>query len=498
MAQCHCRWRRVLLCLCCASSVLVGSLCVYITLAVCYGMTTSTGLSSSAPILQILPESFIAPGLTRNDYLAPHPTNSFWDPKPHGGALWNRLQLPIDRHYNPILKPKSSKEHNDHLDTNNNNANYLRLSLPTLSAGFSEIGNLTSQMDDFQKLPLQMQMFVYSMHFRDYPVLIEPAKLCGRGLKKGQGPLLLLAIKTQGMNFENRQAIRQTWGWAGWVAGATGKGGVVRRVFLLGKNHVEPHVDISELLQLENRHYGDILQWDFHDSFFNLTLKDVLLWDWLSTHCPLARFVFKGDDDVLLRTPALLDYLREQTIQSGAPGSEGMKGFMVGDVIRAAVPNRVNSTKYFIPDSFYKGLYPPYGGGGGVVYSGELALRLNRISRRVHLYPIDDVYVGMCLHRLGVHPIHHPAFLTFDFPKKEGVEQCAYHTILLVHKRSPAQVMKLWLEIMTNQTECSNTILRMEKEKKNTLLIDPFSVKDNEGQELLTDPWDSSGNSALL
>uniref|UniRef100_A0A4W5KV45 Hexosyltransferase n=1 Tax=Hucho hucho TaxID=62062 RepID=A0A4W5KV45_9TELE len=442
MAQCRCRWRRVLLCLCCAPCVLVGSLCVYVSLAVCYSMTTSTGPSSPAPIPQ---ESFIAPGLTRNGYLAPHPTSSFWDPNPHGGALWNRLQLHIDRHYNPILMPKSR---------------------------FSEIGNLTSQMEDFQELPLQMQKFVYSMHFRDYPVLIEPAKLCGRGLRKGMGPLLLLAIKTQGQNFENRQAIRQTWGWAGWVAGATGKGGMVRRVFLLGKNHVEPH--ISELLQLESRHYGDILQWDFHDSFFNLTLKDLLLWDWLSAHCPRARFIFKGDDDVLVRTPALLDYLREQTIQSGGPGSEGMKGFMVGDVIRAAVPNRVNSTKYFIPANFYKGLYPPYGGGGGVVYSGELALRLNRISRSVHLYPIDDVYVGMCLHRLGVHPIHHPAFLTFDFPKKEGVERCVYHTILLVHKRSPAQVMKLWSEIMRNKTECSNTILRME-EKKNTL---PFSVKE--------------------
>lgn len=496
MARYHWRWRRVLLCLGCTPCVLVASLCVYVTLAVCYGTTTTTGPGGAAPIPQTLPERFIALGLTSNGTVAPHPTSSFWDPKPHGGALWNLLQLHIDRQYNPILMP--SREYNYHLDTNNtNNKNYLRFSFPTLSAGFSEIGNLTSQMEDFLELPLQMQMFVRSMHFRDYPVLIEPAKLCGRGLRKGQGPLLVLAIKTKDLNFENRQAIRQTWGRAGWVAGATGNGGVVRRVFLLGKNHAEPRVEVSKLLQLESRQYRDILQWDFHDSFFNLTLKDVLLWDWLSTRCSMARFVFKGDDDVLLRTPALLDYLREQTILSGGPGSEVMKGFMVGDVIEAASPNRVNSTKYFIPASFYNGLYPPYGGGGGVVYSGELALRLNRISRRVHLYPIDDVYVGMCLHRLGVHPIHHPAFLTFDFPKKEGEERCAYHTILLVHKRSPAQVMKLWSEIMRNQTECSNTILRTEKEKKNTLLIDPFSVKDNEGQELLTDPWGSSENSAL-
>ncbi|XP_010896696.2 N-acetyllactosaminide beta-1,3-N-acetylglucosaminyltransferase 2 [Esox lucius] len=457
MAKCQCRWRRVLLCLCCAPCVLVGSLCVYISLVISYGITI-TGPAANIP--QTLPKHFIAQGLTINGSLAPHPSSSFWDANYHRGALWNRLQVSIDRFYNPILMPKSRRDRYDHLHTSNDDNKKKQFSHPT--AGFSEIGNLASIMDDFPELSLQMQMFVRSLHVRDYPVLIQPANLCGSGPRKGQGPFLLLAIKSQDLNFENRQVIRQTWGQAGRVAGETGEGRVVQRVFLLGKKDTELDVDVSELLQLESRHYGDILQWDFQDTFFNLTLKDVLLWDWLSAHCPQTQFIFKGDDDVLVRTAALLDYLQQQILQSGGPGSEGMKGFMVGDVIGAAIPNRVNSTKYFVPETFYKGLYPPYGGGGGVVYSGVLAMRLKRVSRRVHLYPIDDVYVGMCLHRLGVHPIHHPAFLTFDFPKKEMEKPCAYYTVLLVHKRSPAQVKKLWSEMRRNHSECQNTSLRKD------------------------------------
>ncbi|KAJ8014863.1 hypothetical protein DPEC_G00020190 [Dallia pectoralis] len=453
MVLCHLRWRRVLLCLCCAPCVLVGSLCVYIGLVISYGVTTT---SPGGYIPQTLPAYFIAPGLTKQGALAPHPRSSFWDHNPHGGALWNQLQLPIDRFYNPILMPKSSRDSSDHLEANNYTIK-KRSFHRTLTESFSEIGNLSSTMDDFPKLSLQMQMFVRSMHMRDYPVLIQPAKLCGSSTRKEPGPFLLLAIKSQSLNFANRQVIRQTWGRAGRLPGETGKGGVVKRVFLLGKNN---ELNVDEFLLTENQLYGDILQWDFRDAFFNLTLKDVLLWKWLSVHCPHTQFVFKGDDDVLVRTAALITYLQQQMVQSGGQRSEGMKAFVVGDVIGAALPNRVKSTKYFIPESFYRGLYPPYGGGGGVVYSGQLALRLNRISQRVHLYPIDDVYVGMCLYRLGVHPIHHPAFLTFDFPKEEMEKPCAYFTILLVHKRRPAQVKKLWPEMRRNHTECKNASLR--------------------------------------
>ncbi|KAK3564316.1 hypothetical protein QTP86_012398 [Hemibagrus guttatus] len=296
--------------------------------------------------------------------------------------------------------------------------------------------------------------------FIDYPLLIDQPAVCDQTEKP---PMLLLAIKSQVPNFKNRQAIRMSWGYSGLMRGQVGEGGIVCRLFLLGKIDEE----FNENIKKESEMYGDILMWDFMDTFFNLTLKDILFWNWFSEHCQNARFVFKGDDDVFVRTPVLLDYLEDQErlYMKKHGHTKKMDDFLVGDIITSALPLRLETNKYFIPESFYKGLYPTYPGGGGVVYSGALVPKLLQMSKRVHLFPIDDVYLGMCLQRLGVIPVNHPAFLTFDFNEEEAKEPCAHHTILLVHKRSPLEMLKLWTETLTPSDECQKTALRTgEKE----------------------------------
>ncbi|KAF7647162.1 hypothetical protein LDENG_00176650 [Lucifuga dentata] len=348
---------------------------------------------------------FVAPGVYRNEELALVP-KTFWDLQQHR-AFWNRLQLAVDRSYNPILCPNSFSRGSE-------------------SYGFESASKENfSSISNFDKLPHQMQEFVRHMHRRDYPTLLQPNAACGAGAEEqDEPPLLLLAIKSTKLNFKNRQAIRQTWGQTGWVTGRerngsrgrTGRtaGGYIRRVFLFGKNSEDVGEELSGLLHMESKRYGDMLQWDFVDTFFNLTLKDVLFWRWFSQFCSETHFVFKGDDDVFVNTPAMITFLQDQLQKP--QGYKSMRDFMVGDVIAAAFPIRVADSKYFIPDSFFQGRYPAYAGGGGVLYSGLLARRLNHMSDRVHLFPIDDVYVGMCLVRLNTEPIHHPAFLTFDFP----------------------------------------------------------------------------------
>uniref|UniRef100_A0A668UEP6 Hexosyltransferase n=1 Tax=Oreochromis aureus TaxID=47969 RepID=A0A668UEP6_OREAU len=371
---------------------------------------TNSMRSMAAPATEIMPKSphFVANGILRNKSFAPLP-KTFWENQRHKKAFWNQLQLVVDHQFNSILQPQKAKRSMK----NSSFDDFL------LKKSFSAVRSFDNVMYNVEELPERVQDFTRYMQRRDYPVLLQPGGECGaQGKDEQEPPLLLFAIKTTPDNFNNRQAIRQTW---------DNGGAYVRRVFLLGKqNTKEPGVDVSELLKLESNFYGDILQWDFEDTFFNLTLKDVLFWSWFSHSCKQTHFVFKGDDDIFVNTPKLITYLQ---IQMEKPH----------------VKKNIEHLKVLYPTQLLQGLYPAYAGGGGLVYSGQLTRRLHLISKRVHLFPIDDVYVGMCMVRLNAFPMHNHAFLMFDFPKNEGKDPCSYHTILVMHKRSPNQVSSLIL-----------------------------------------------------
>ncbi|XP_026774101.3 N-acetyllactosaminide beta-1,3-N-acetylglucosaminyltransferase 2 isoform X2 [Pangasianodon hypophthalmus] len=452
MASCLWRYRcRILLCIC-TPCILLGCLFIYITLALCLAMA-HTYPSDGQIISSKLPNGlFVATGTTKANMLASYPIQPFWRQGLNNAAFWNLIQHVMDRQHNPILQASGNISHKHNITSLNQTGCF-----PSYEG--------MRRMSDYFTQPLQIQKFIISMHCRVYPLLIDQPGLCA---KTEEAPMLLLAIKSLVPNFRNRQAIRMTWGYSGLLKGQVGKGGLVRRVFLLGKIDEE----LSESIKKESEMYDDIILWDFMDTFFNLTLKDVLFWDWYSKRCQNARFVLKGDDDVFVRTPALLDYLENQEkLHLKRHGhAKKMEDFVVGDIITSAFPLRLETNKYYIPESFYKGMYPTYPGGGGVVYSGALVPRLLQVSRRVHLFPIDDVYLGMCLQRLGVIPINHPAFLTFDFNAEEAKEPCAHHTILLVHKRSPEEMLKLWTETLRPNEECRNTTLRIEEKQEEILL----------------------------
>ena len=434
--------------MCLLPFMMTGHLLIYIMVSIFVTM------SYAPPKITI---HYIAPGTSVNSSsLASHPLGPFWNLRLEDRAMWNQLQHVWDRENNPILSRNASGMRRKPK---------ARVLTEIEEECFSDCMShkcSVPRAHDLNSLPEHMRAFIRSMHCREYPLLINQPDMCKRS-NDGFGvdsPVLLMAVKSQVGNFENRQAIRETWGRSGVVSGNSNKkGGIVHTVFLLGRqdSSTGPHPDLKNLLELENQKYGDILQWDFRDTFFNLTLKDLLLWQWIQQYCPTATFVFKGDDDVFVRTDSLLDYLhkkREEHILWRYNTNNTDMDLFVGDVISNAMPNREPSTKYYIPESFYKGMYPPYAGGGGVVYSSSLALRLKEVSERVRLFPIDDVYLGMCLQRLGLSPSHHPGFLTFDLPVTDRGNPCAYKSILLVHRRSPKEMLTLWKQLQNMPHQC--------------------------------------------
>ncbi|KAG8443949.1 hypothetical protein GDO86_009225 [Hymenochirus boettgeri] len=313
------------------------------------------------------------------------PSGNFWKKRRESNAYWNREQQKVDRLYNPILNLL-------------NNSTVEETVISNASDSCEMDTNLHSEVKDFQKLPERFKDFLYYLKCRNYSLVLDQPKKCA------DKPFLLLAIKSLIPQFDRRQAIRESWGKELKINNMT-----VVRVFLLGQTPPEEK--------------------------------------WASHSCADAQFIFKGDDDVFVNTPLILDYLKTLS-------AEKAKDLFIGDVIKDAGPHRDKNLKYYIPESVYEGSYPPYAGGGGFLYSGSIAKRLYNATSRVLLYPIDDVYTGMCLEKIGISPEKHKGFRTFDIDEKQKKSICSYINIMLVHPRQPQEIIKIWSMLQDSQLNC--------------------------------------------
>lgn len=353
------------------------------------------------------------------------PSKRFWQQQVWSKSFWNKEQQRLDFIYNPLISSKLSIELPAWLDDSG----------PTDPCQPDH--RVPTQIFNFTSLPQYLQDFLLYMRCRTYPMLINQPHVCD------DEPFLLLVVKSLIPHFDRRQAIRETWGQAGVFANKT-----VATVFLLGNSLPDDHLpDLLEMLGHEAELHKDILQWDYRDTFFNLTLKEVLFLEWFSQSCPHAHFILKGDDDVFVNTLQIINLLAGLSVKKA-------KDLFIGDVIRNAGPHRDQKLKYFVPESVYVGQYPPYAGGGGYLYSGDVALRLHNISRQVVLYPIDDVYTGMCLKKLGLAPEKHAGFKTFDIAEKQRSNLCVYRSLMLVHSRTPQQMLTIWPWIINPDPDC--------------------------------------------
>lgn len=357
------------------------------------------------------------------------PSKRFWHQQVPSRSFWNKEQQRLDFIFNPLLTSVLSGDSDVELPDWLNDTGPLDPCDPD--------HRVPTQISDYNSLPRRFQDFLLHMRCRTYPMLMNQPRVCA------EKPFLLLVVKSLIPHFDRRQAIRETWGRAGVVANRT-----VATVFLLGNTLPVDHFpDLLGMLSHEAALHKDLLQWDYRDTFFNLTLKEVFFLEWFSQNCPHARFILKGDDDVFVNTLRIIDLLEGLSENKS-------KDLFIGDVISNAGPHRDRRLKYFIPESVFVGVYPPYAGGGGYLYSGDLALRLHDVSRQVVLYPIDDVYTGMCLKKLGLVPQKHSGFRTFDIEERYRYNPCVYRSLMLVHSRTPQEMLAIWPWIIRRELNC--------------------------------------------
>ncbi|XP_064645111.1 beta-1,3-galactosyltransferase brn-like [Lineus longissimus] len=207
---------------------------------------------------------------------------------------------------------------------------------------------------------------------------------------------LLAVIKSSIEHFENRMAIRETWGGRGVVQGRE-----LRSVFLLGVRPLDGK-HLQNKVIAENQLYGDLLQDDFHDQYFNNTLKTMMGFRWATIHCRNAKFIFFVDDDYYVSIQSLVEYL----LSIG-----DKKRFLAGYVFTTSLPKRNPYSKWYISREEYPFFfYPSYPTAGAYVVSMDVAVDFDIGFRYTKYLRFDDVFLGIVAWKLLVTPVHHSEF----------------------------------------------------------------------------------------
>ncbi|VDP79343.1 unnamed protein product [Echinostoma caproni] len=232
----------------------------------------------------------------------------------------------------------------------------------------------------------------------NFRILVSNSHKChSSSLVFSERPDLLILIKSAPSHFALRDAIRVGWGdercWGGRQ---------IARQFLLGT--VSPSTSQTAVrLKQEIETYGDIIQQDFVDHYYNNTYKLMFGLEWAVRYCSNAQLIMFVDDDFFVIPQNVLAY---------AEGiSEGIRDRLIsGYVWSNAVPVRTNRTqrgKWFVSkEEFPDSHYPPYVAAGNFFLSIPMARELIVASHYTRYLRFDDVFLGIILKKLVRTPIH--------------------------------------------------------------------------------------------
>ncbi|RXN31196.1 beta-1,3-galactosyltransferase 2-like protein [Labeo rohita] len=270
---------------------------------------------------------------------------------------------------------------------------------------------------------------------QNYRFILDQPKKC-----EEQKPFVVVIVPVAPQNVEARNAIRITWGSEELVQDK-----LVLVLFLLGSQSANE--TLQEQLQNESQVYQDIIQSNFLDSYRNLTIKTLVMMEWLSKNCPQASYGAKVDADVLLNIKNLLHMLLSlKSLQ---------RNYITGLVLSGNIVLRDPSSKFYIPHDVYpKSRYPPYPLGMCYIFSMDLPEKILHISRHVRPIFIEDAYVGMCLKHLGIAPKKPPNIGQFVVKPPQRLNRCYYSGRIAILTNSQTQLISYWMDFHSDKRPC--------------------------------------------
>ncbi|KAL8586776.1 hypothetical protein ACOMHN_061289 [Nucella lapillus] len=285
----------------------------------------------------------------------------------------------------------------------------------------SEVFNL-----HIQKLPDGSRPVNCSKCFHSrFPPLLQSCGVCNT---RGGGKVeVIMMILTTHDAVEKRDAIRHTW-----ASVTRNNTAHVRHVFVLGRSKSEAHM---QQVRKEGEVYGDVIMYDFVDSYANLTLKTLTILHWVMDYCHNARFMMKTDDDMWVNVPSLLETVKREasSLQTSIGGACHM----------SAGPIRNTFSKWYASKKAYpQNSYPGFCSGTGYVTSVKVVGPVLSVSPDVPFFYLEDVYLALCIQRLGP-PFRLKALGGFVHG---GDDPCVLRgkETVTVHQVGPQTLRRIW------------------------------------------------------
>ncbi|XP_020848567.1 beta-1,3-galactosyltransferase 5-like [Phascolarctos cinereus] len=243
---------------------------------------------------------------------------------------------------------------------------------------------------------------------------------------KKNPPFLVVMVTSSHNQIKARMAIRETWGKERSV-----KGKRIVTYFLLGITNSKD----DDVVTQESQKYRDIIQKDFLDGYFNLTLKTMMGIEWVHHFCPQSDFVMKTDSDVFVN----VYYLTELLIRKNRTTR-----FFTGFLKMNEFPIRNIFSKWYVSKYEYPWKkYPPFCSGTGYVFSSDIASEVYNVSEEVPFIKLEDVFVGLCLAELKIELQELHSEQTF-FPNRLKFSSCRFKKIVTCHFVKPVELLTYW------------------------------------------------------
>nr|XP_018905197.1 PREDICTED: beta-1,3-galactosyltransferase brn [Bemisia tabaci] len=301
---------------------------------------------------------------------------------------------------------------------------------------------------------------------------------------------LVYIVKSKVDNFEQRAAIRKSWGFEKRFSDVP-----IRTVFILGVE--ETKSTLQKKVEEESKIHNDIVQADFIDTYFNNTIKTMMGIQWAVRFCKNSKFYFFSDDDMYVSTKNVLrfirnpvnypDYLenpiislqkvRREKRNIGSQMSSSVEGektsfhdqisssfnslttrnlkqvldFELPDDVKLfagyvffSSPHRHYPSKWYVTLAEYPfHMWPPYVTAGSYVLSFNALTDLYFASFFTKHFRFDDIYLGLLAKKMDLEPFHCDEFHFY----KKAYNHFNYRYVITSHGYDdPDELLKVWNE----------------------------------------------------